>query len=86
MPTPEHYAGKNTIAKQEVLAHLLVSRGVAPSVAFCAATAVKYLDRAGDKDGESSECDLSKAADYLFRAIVGAWPWELSDEAGEEGR
>ena len=79
MPTPEYYAGKNTIAKQEALVHLLVSRGVAPSVAFCAATAVKYLDRAGDKDGESAGRDLGKAADYLFRAIAGAWPWEVGD-------
>ena len=79
MQTPDYYAGKNTIAKQEVLAHLLVSRGAAPSVAFCAATAVKYLDRAGDKDGESAGRDLGKAADYLFRAIAGAWPWEVED-------
>lgn len=81
MPTPEYYAGKNTIAKQEAISHLLVSRGVAPSVAFCAATAVKYLDRAGDKDGESAGRDLEKAADYLFRAITGMWPWEVGDDA-----
>ena len=80
--TPEYYAGKNTIVKQEVISHLLISRGVAPSVAFCAATAVKYLDRAGDKDGESAGRDLGKAADYLFRAIAGAWPWE-TDGTGE---
>ena len=79
--TPEYYAGKNTIAKQEAISHLLVSRGVAPSVAFCAATAVKYLDRAGDKDGESAAKDLGKAADYLFRAIAGMWPWETGDGA-----
>lgn len=74
--TPEYYEGKETIDKQEGIAELLIARGVSVARSFDAATALKYVERAGEKDGESAEKDLGKAADYLHRAIFGMWPWE----------
>lgn len=82
MPTPEYYEGKATIRKQEWVVSLLMDRGISGARAFDAATALKYVERAGEKSGETMERDLGKAADYLFRAIAGAWPWE-ADGAGE---
>lgn len=84
--TPKHYDGSGTIEKQEYLIKMLIERGMESARAFDAATAIKYTDRAGRKDGESDEKDLGKAADYLFRAVFGRWPWDpitfdLSPEA-----
>lgn len=76
MPTPDYYEGKQTVDKQERIAEMLVARGVDHARAFDAATAVKYVDRCGTKPGESEDRDLGKAADYLFRAMTGLWPWE----------
>lgn len=77
--TPDYYdkPGMETIEKQERLMTLLVSFGVAPSTAFNAATAVKYIDRMGEKgDEEDALKDRDKAANYLFRFAYGCWPWE----------
>lgn len=74
--TPSHYEGSGTIEKQEILVEMLIERGMDAARAFDAATAIKYTDRAGRKDGESDENDLGKAADYMFRAVFGRWPWE----------
>lgn len=74
--TPSHYDGLGTIEKQEYLIEMLIERGMDAARAFDAATAVKYTDRAGRKDGESGDKDLGKAADYLFRAVYDVWPWE----------
>lgn len=73
---PSHYAGTDAIAKQEAMAVRLVEMGVAADRAFCAATALKYVERCGRKEGASGADDMGKAADYLFRAISGRWPWE----------
>lgn len=74
--TPCHYDGLGTIDKQEYIVEMLIERGLDPARAFDAATAIKYTDRAGRKDGESDEKDLGKAAGYLFRTVFGRWPWE----------
>lgn len=74
--TPEHYRGKMTIDKQEAIVEGLVWRGMTYQEAFDAATAIKYTDRAGDKEGEGFDRDLGKACDYLYRATNGVWPWE----------
>jgi len=42
--------------------------------------ALKYLCRAGKKDGESKETDLRKAISYLTREKDGRWPWEEMEE------
>ena len=40
------------------------------------ATAAEYLARAGTKDGEPWEKEAQKAANHIFRALNGRWPWE----------
>lgn len=35
---------------------------------------IKYVLRAGEKDGETREKDLKKALTYLHREIYGTWP------------
>ena len=47
--TPEHYKGKHTIDKQEIVMKGLIQHGIDPCRAFSAVTALKYFDRAGDK-------------------------------------
>ena len=74
--TPEHYKGKHTIDKQEIVMKGLIQHGIDPCRAFSAVTALKYFDRAGDKPHESTLKDLAKACNYLNRAITGKWPWE----------
>lgn len=78
---PSHYAGTDAIAKQEAVAARLVGMGVPAGMAFCAATALKYVERCGRKEGASAADDMEKAANYLFRAISGRWPWEDAVEA-----
>lgn len=73
---PSHYAGTDAIAKQEAMAARLVEMGVPADRAFCAATALKYVERCGRKEGASIAEDMEKAANYLFRAMGGRWPWE----------
>lgn len=73
--TPDYYRQSGeTIDKQEELVEDLVSMGVPPARAFDAATAVKYLDRGGEKGDPVG--DRGKAANYLFRYANGRWPWE----------
>ena len=78
---PSHYAGTDAIAKQEAVAARLVGMDVPADRAFCAATALKYVERCGRKEGASVADDMEKAANYLFRAISGRWPWEDAVEA-----
>lgn len=79
MPTPEYYQGKETINKQEYAVRKLIAYGMEPARAFDAATAMKYVDRAGDKPGEESSKDIEKAVAYLFRVKYGVWPWEIGE-------
>lgn len=78
---PLHYAGTDAIAKQEAMAARLVGMGVPADRAFCAATALKYVERCGRKRGASVSDDMEKAANYMFRSIEGRWPWEDAVEA-----
>lgn len=77
--TPDYYdkPGMETIDKQESVFISLVSSGENPVLAFSAATAVKYIDRMGEKgDAIAAEKDKEKAANYLYRYKHGCWPWE----------
>lgn len=73
---PSHCAGTDAIAKQEAVAARLIEMGVSADRAFCTAKALKYFERCGRERGASAADDMGKAADYLFRAISGRWPWE----------
>lgn len=71
--TPDHYMGeRETVEKQEEVASLLGGR-LTPEAICHVATAIKYIDRMGRKDGSSFEEDAYKAADYLCRAVTGGW-------------
>lgn len=68
-----HYSGSvTTIDKQEDLMRRLVTR-IDADRAFDLVTASKYFDRAGRKEGEDFEKDMSKCADYMVRAMTGGW-------------
>ena len=75
----EHYAtgAMETVEKQE-LVEINLERALNPMRIHYLLTALKYFDRMGLKDAADS--DAYKCADYLCRAVTGAW---LSDEAGE---
>ena len=63
---PDHYKllnGKDTI---DIMAETL---GNEAAINFCMGNALKYITRAGKKEGNSFEQDLSKATEYLNRAI-----------------
>ena len=75
----EHYAqgAMETVDKQE-LVEINLERAINPMRIHYLLTALKYFDRMGLKG--DAESDAYKCADYLCRAVTGAW---LSDEAGE---
>lgn len=77
--TPDYYdkPGMETIEKQEDVLVRLISFGESPSSALSVATAVKYIDRMGEKgEAASALMDSEKAANYLYRYKHGCWPWE----------
>lgn len=68
-----HYTcGVETCRKQEAVLACLDGL-IDIKTGHCIATAIKYIDRMGLKDGETLEDDAYKAADYLHRAITGEW-------------
>lgn len=77
--TPGHYQGKRTIDKQEYAIARLAGMGVTKESSFCAATAIKYLDRAGTKKSESFHDDMDKAINYIYRSMNDRWPWEIEE-------
>lgn len=71
----DYYGGEiETINIQEQLHAELLSMGLGYDEALNMTTAVKYLRRAGKKNGETFIEDVHKAATYLFRAIHEQWP------------
>lgn len=40
---------------------------------FCLGNVVKYVMRAGEKDGEPFESDIRKAHDYAHMLVYGRW-------------
>lgn len=78
MTTPDHYAHEvETVAKQEAVLKCLEGH-LSTSECHFIATAIKYVDRMGEKAGEPLEKDAFKAANYLHRAIKGSWIDERS--------
>ena len=68
--SPSHYTSGNveTIAKIEQ-----VVDGLDAKSAYLLGNIIKYVDRAGLKDGEDAECDLAKANNYAHRLCTGEW-------------
>lgn len=81
--TPKHYTGGvQTVTKQELVASHLEGK-ISGTKIHHILTALKYLDRAGEKiyDGmdaqQSLEKDCGKCADYIYRALEGVFLNEL---------
>lgn len=71
----DYYGGEiETINVQEQLHAELLSMGLGYDESLNMTTAVKYLRRAGKKEGEPFVEDVHKAATYLFRAMHEQWP------------
>ena len=51
----------------------LVKSGYEPKKAYLVGQSLKYILRAGLKDGENIEKDIFKAFNYLHRSIRGVW-------------
>lgn len=67
---PSHYTGGSieTIEKIET-----VIEGLSGADAYLLGNVIKYVDRAGKKDGEDAEKDLAKANNYATRLCTGHW-------------
>lgn len=55
----------------------LIARGLPMDSALAASESLKYIKRAGRKEGEDWRKDIEKAANYLYRAVKHQWPWEV---------
>lgn len=69
--SPSYYTDHavETCIKQDMIADILESAGVPARRIKEATTAVKYIDRLGEKD--HVEVDSFKAANYLHRFLTG---------------
>lgn len=45
--------------------------------AFCLGSLIKYVMRAGNRDGLTIESDLEKARTYAYRLVNGHWPNDM---------
>ena len=68
----KHYdsCGVETI---EIIESVVTREKLPRKAAYNVGNAIKYLLRAGLKDGESWEDDVAKAENYLHRARTGVW-------------
>ncbi len=57
----------------EVIETVVSRESFSRKAAFCIGNALKYLLRAGEKDGETWMDDIAKAENYLHRARTGEW-------------
>lgn len=77
--SPSYYTDKaiETCEKQDMIADILQGSGMDAKRIHAAMTAIKYVDRLGEKD--AIEKDAYKAADYLHRFATGKWIGEVHD-------
>ena len=70
-----HYAQKEIepILVIEETIERLIEADFEPKGSYNIAQALKYILRAGTKEGEDVEKDLAKALNYLHRGIKGEW-------------
>lgn len=73
---PAHYRLESGREAIDVIRETL---GAAGFVAYCKGNAIKYIARAGAKDGASAETDLQKAAKYLEF-------WRLTVKGGDNDK
>lgn len=80
---PSYYTDQavETCIKQDLIADHLERAGVPARHIKDASTAVKYIDRLGEKD--SIEADSFKAANYLYRFMTGSFIGREVEDADE---
>lgn len=54
-----------------------VCRDLSGIDAFCMGSLIKYVMRAGNRDGLTIESDLEKARTYAYRLVTGVWPSDM---------
>lgn len=67
---PSHYPSGSIEIIESVVHGLPAEKAVA------LANVLKYVIRAGHKEGETLESDLAKANNYAHRLVTGSWRWE----------
>lgn len=67
-----HYS-KTKIEAIELIEELSKRESLPRGIVFAVGNALKYILRAGEKEGESWQSDLAKAENYLHRALTGEW-------------
>lgn len=65
---------RNGVDVEPIEAIEIVCSGISGPSAFCIGNIIKYVMRAGKKDGIDASDDLSKARDYAHRLVYGSWP------------
>ena len=65
---PAHYQFEINGLKVEAFDYIRVVLGDEGALAYCRGSALKYLSRAGKKEGQPSEQDLQKAAWFCVKA------------------
>jgi len=68
----EHY-DKSGIEAIKLIESVVSREKLPRKAAYCVGNAIKYLLRAGLKEGESWEDDVAKAENYLHRSRTGEW-------------
>ena len=60
----------------EVIESIASNENLNGQVKSCFMQMVKYMLRAGHKDGEGLSKEVDKVYNYAYRAKYGKWPWD----------
>lgn len=69
----KHYDFPQCREAIDVIEYVVSGDTLPGRASFCIGNALKYIIRAGRKDGESWRDDIAKAKNYLNRALTGEW-------------
>lgn len=69
----EHYDFPQCREAIDVIEYVVSNEAMSRRAGFCVGNAIKYILRAGRKEGESWRDDISKAKNYLHRALTSEW-------------
>ena len=69
----DHYADKSIQPIDEIEEVMEKNTDIPVKNRYSVAQSIKYIRRAGTKEGEDWKKDLRKAMNYLNRAITGEW-------------
>lgn len=69
----EHYKDQGNYEPIKIIEHFLKATDLPPLVAYHLTHVLRYILRAGSKDGQPWAKDLEKALNYMYRAVNGSW-------------